>query len=120
MLTIYGNCDKRRLQEIVTWDDTLLHFDEPERLGNKISFTKQNKRPTIAKRLKKRQGKFCNFIIMVQLFGFPSKDDKSVTKGVYIYKISFEVQKYQKIRRPKSGIRGVKLLHDDAPGQTAK
>lgn len=54
------------------------------------------------------------------MLGFPSKDDESVTKGVYIYKISFEVQKYQKIRRPKSGIRGVKLLHDDAPGQTAK
>lgn len=113
---------KKRLHKIVTVDKTRLHFYKSERkLENKAWLTKQIKQPTIAKRGKTiRKALYASFFhynsAVAQIY---STKAESVTKDVFIHKILSDVQKYCKIGRPKSEMRGIKLLHDTAPVHTA-
>ena len=48
---MYGDCDQRRLNEIVTGDETWIYFFEPEtRQRNKVWIGGDGQRPQIARR----------------------------------------------------------------------
>ena len=51
MLKLYPNFDKKKFANVVTGDETWVHFYEPQRkVRNKIWATKSTKRPCIARR----------------------------------------------------------------------
>ena len=114
----YDKCDPRRFEEIVTGDETwIYHFQPDSKAKNKLWVSSEGDRTVIASRCKTSyrmlyaiffdskgpvlqipvpkgsfvSGKFCREIVLTQLVDF-----------------------YQK-RRPRTGVRGIKLLHDNAP-----
>lgn len=99
------NCHKR-------WN--LLPF--LEKLGTKRLFTKQSKQH--AERKNEGYGIFFNCNAAVSQI--PSKRTECVTKGFLCIKYYPMYKSYCMIRRPKSEMRGIKLLHHNAHVHTTK
>ena len=113
----YDKCDPRCLEEIVTGDETLIyHFQPNSKAKNKVWVSSEGNRPVIARRCKTSNR-------MLYAIFFDSKGPVlqiTVTKGSSVtgkfYKESVLTQLvdfYQK-RRPRTGVLGIKLLHDNA------
>ena len=114
----YDKCDPRRLEEIVTGDETwIYHFQPDSKAKNKVWVSSEGNRLVIARRCKTS-----NRMLYATLFDskgpvlqIPVPKGSSVTgkfdrENVLIQLVDF----YQK-RRPRTSVRGIKLLHDNAP-----
>ena len=118
LLLLYDGCDERRLFEVVTGDETWISFFEPEgKENNKVWIGENGARPQIARRSKSVKR------IMYALFfdargivaRVPVPEHKTVTGIVYAEKILPAVIKHYMEARPRTGVRGLRLLHDNAP-----
>lgn len=110
-LKIHKNCNiKRRLLEIVTCDETLIHLFEPQRkIDSKILLTKKTKchvqqNDAKVQRMYDSQFLFNNDGPVVYV---------AIPKGRCIQLCAVKVKKHYKIIRPKPGIRNIRIFYDN-------
>ena len=114
----YDKCDPCCLQKIVTGDETwIYHFQPDSKAKNKVWVSSEGNRPVIVRRCKTSTR-------MLYAIFFDSKGPVlqiPVLKGSFVTEKSYResvltqlVDFYQK-RRPRTGVRSIKLLHDNAP-----
>ena len=109
----YDKCDPRRLEEIVTGDETwIYHFQPDSKAKNKVWVPSEGNRPVIARRCKSSNR-------MLYAIFFDSKGivlkGSSVAGKFYSESVLTELVDFYQKRRPRTGVRGIKLLHDKAP-----
>ena len=120
---MFPNFNQRQFANIVTGDETWVHYFEPVRkVGNKIWLSKHGRRPVVAKRtMSTKKVLYCIFFscdgLAVQI---PVPNGKSVTGRYYRDVVLKKLKKYYQKRRPVSGFRHVRLLHDNAPSHTSE
>ena len=122
MLKLYPNFDKKKFASVVTGDETWVHFYEPQRkVGNKIWATKSTKRPCIARRTISVQKVMYAVFFSTQrpAIQIDVPKGKCVTGKFYRDKVLKKLKRYYSKRRPKSGIKNIRLLHDNAPAHKA-
>ena len=117
LLKMFPKYSSRKFSNIVTGDESWFHFFEPTRkINNKIWATKQGRRPTIAKRL--ISAKKVMYAIFFGIHGIvtqlPVPKKRSVNAKFYKKKVLTKVEKYYRKLRPKTGMKGLFLLHDNA------
>ena len=121
MLKRFPEYDKKIFANVVTGDETWVHYFEPVRkVGNKIWATKHGKRPIIAKRnISAKKVLYAIFFsgegIAVQI---PVPKGRCVTGSFYRDIVLTKLKKYYEKRRPVTGFKHVRLLHDNAPAHT--
>ena len=99
-----------------------VHYFEPVRkVSNKIWATKHSIRPIIAKRsLSTKKVLYAIFFsgegVAIKV---PVKKDKSITGKYYKDVVLKKLKKYYQKRRPATGFKHVRLLHDNAPAHTS-
>ena len=109
--------DKKQFVNVVTGDETWVHYFEPVRkVSNKIWATKHSKRPIIAKRpLSIKKVLYAIFFsgegVAIKV---PVKKGKSITGKYYKDVVLKKLKKYYQKRRPATGFKHVRLLHDNA------
>ena len=113
----YDKCDPRRLEEIVTGDETwIYHFQPNYKAKNKVWVSSEGDRPVIACHCKtsNRMLYAIFFDSKGQVLQIPVQKGSSVTGKFYRESVLPQpVDFYQKCR-PRTGVRGIKLLHDNA------
>ena len=120
LLQMFPKYDKKQFANVVTGDETWVHYFEPVRkVSNKIWATKHSKRPIIAKRsLSTKTVLYAIFFsgegVAIKM---PVKKGKSVT-GKYYKVVLKKLKKYYQKRRPATGFKHVRLLHDNAQAHT--
>ena len=122
LLQMFPKYDKRQFANVVTGYETWVHYFEPVRkVSNKIWATKHSKRPIIAKR--SSSTKKVLYAIFFSDEGVaikvPVKKGKSITGKYYKDVVLKKLKKYYQKRRPATGIKHVRLLHDNAPAHTS-
>jgi histone-lysine N-methyltransferase SETMAR len=121
LLKIYPEFDRWRFNNVITGDETCVHFFEPQRkIDNKNCGTRNARRPTIAKRaLSVKKVMVAVFLdingILIQV-SVPR--GRSVTGRFYKQKVLKPLGKFLRKRRPATGLRGVYLLYDNALAHT--
>ena len=111
----YDKCDAHRLEELVTGDETwIYHFQPDSKAKNKVWNSSERDRPVIAC----HQITCCmrySLIRKVQSFKFQSQKVVLSLENFNRESVLTQlVDSYQK-HRPRTGVRGIKLLHDNAP-----
>ena len=114
----YDKCDPRRLKEIVTGDETwIYHFQPDSKAKNKVWVSSEGDTPVIAGRCKTSNH------MLYEIF-FDSKDPvlqipvpkgSSVTGKFYRESVLTQLVDFYQKRRPRTGVCGIKLLHDKPP-----
>ena len=113
---------KKQFANVVTGDETWVHYFEPVRkVSNKIWATKHSKRPIIVKRfLSTKKVLYASFFsgegVAIKV---PVKKGKSITRKYYKDVVLKKLKKYYQKRRPATGFKHVRLLHDNAPAHTS-
>ena len=122
LLQMFPKYDKKQFANVVTGDETWVHYFEPVRtVSNKIWTTKHSKRPIIAKRsLSTKKVLYAIFFsgegVAIKV---PVKKGKSIT-GKYCKDVVLKkLKKYYQKRRPATGFKHVRLLHDNASAHTS-
>ena len=113
----YYKCDPRRLEEIVTGDETwIYHFQPDSKAKNKVWVSSESDRPVIA-----RHCKTSNCMLYVIFFDskgpvlqIPVPKGSSDTGKFYRESVLTQLFDFYQKHRPRTGIRGIKLLHDNA------
>ena len=123
MLSEYKDSDPRRLAEIVTGDETWIRYDEPlSKERNKVWVVK-GEAPPLNPRPDFRDQKVL-YSIFFDAHGPVAQiivpKGKTITGDFYVNNCLSEVEKHYWERRPKSGLRGMRLLHDNARPHKAK
>lgn len=123
MLKIYKNCEPRRLDEIVTGDETWVYMYEPRRKSqNKAWIPKGGIRPQIARR--QRSQKKVLYTIFFNTKGIvlqkPCKQGETITGKFYRDSVLSDIKKFYATSRPTAGMRGIKILHDNAPAHKSR
>ena len=109
---------KKQFANVVTGDETWVHYFEPVRkVSNKIWATKHSKRRIVAKRsLSTKKVLYAIFFsgegVAIKV---PVKKGKSITGKYYKDVILKKLKKYYQKRRPATGFKYARLLHDIAP-----
>ena len=119
LLQMFPKYDKKQFANVVTGDETWVHYFEPVRkVSNKIWATKHSKRPIIAKHSLK--------VLYAIFFSgegvaikVPVKKGKSITGKYYNDVVLKKLKKYYQKRRHATGFKHVRLLHDNAPAHTS-
>ena len=116
-LSDFDRTDSRRLFEIVTGDETWVRYSEPlSKEANKIWIAKGQDPPMIPRH------DFRNPKVMYCIF-FDSygpvcqicvPKNTTITGSFYLNECLSEVEKFYHNRRPRTGTRGLRLLHDNA------
>ena len=114
----YGKCDPCRLKEIVTGDETwIYHFQPDSKAKNKVLVSSEGDRPVIAHRCKTS-----NHMLYAIFFDskgpvlqIPVPKGSFVTGKFYRESLLTQLVDFCQKRRPCTGVRGIKLLHDNAP-----
>ena len=114
--------NNRSSANIITGDETWFHFYEPKRkIQKKIWATKGGKRPCIAKRT--MSIKKVMYVIFFTNQGpaiqIAVPKGKSVNARFYKGNVHHKLKKYCLSRRPAIGLRGARLLHDNASSHKA-
>ena len=114
--------NNRSFANIITGDETWVHFYEPKRkIKNKIWATKGGKRLCIAKRT--MSIKKVMYVIFFSNQGpaiqIAVPKGKSVNARFYKGNVLHKLKKYFLSCRPATGLRGVRLLHDNASSHKA-
>ena len=119
---MFPKYDKKQFANVVTGDETWVHYFEPVRkVSNKIWATKHSKRPITAKRsLSTKKVLYAIFFsgegVAIKV---PVKKGKSITGKYYKDVVLKKLKKYYQKRRPATGFKHVRLLHDNAPAHTS-
>ena len=119
LLQMFPKYDKKQFANVVTGDETWAHYFEPVRkVSNKIW---ASKRPIIAKRsLSTKKVLYAIFFsgegVAIKV---PVKKGKSITGKYYKDVVLKKLKKYYQKRRPATGFKHVRLLHDNAPAHTS-
>ena len=122
LLQMFPKYDKKQFANVVTGDETWVYYFEPVRkVSNKIWATKHSKRPIIAKRsLSTKKVLYAIFFsgegVAIKV---PVKKGKSITGKYYKDVVLKKLKKYYQKRRPATGFKHVRLLHDNAPAHTS-
>ena len=124
LLKLYPEYDRKRFAELITGDETLVHYFEPRRKClNSIWASKHSRRPVIAKRLATvRKSLYCIFFSIkgpaIQVVVPRRKNDtaKYYRKAV----LQKQMNRYFCKQRPKKGMKQISLLHDNASSHKAK
>ena len=114
----YDICDPRRLEEIVTGDETwIYHFQPDSKAKNKVWVSSEGDRPVIARRCKtsNRMLYAIFFHSKGPVLQIPVPKGGSVTGKFYRESVLTQLVDFYQKRRPHTGVRGIKLLHDNAP-----
>ena len=121
LLQMFPKYDKKQFANVVTGDETWVHYFEPVRkVSNKIWATKHSKRPIIAKRsLSTKKVLYAIFSGEGVAIKVPVKKGKSITGKYYKDVVLKKLKKYYQKRRPATGFKHVRLLHDNAPAHTS-
>ena len=121
LLQMFPKYDKKQSANVVTGDETWVHYFEPVRkVSNKIWATKHSKRPIIAKRsLSTKTVLYAIFSGEGVAIKVPVKKGKSITRKYYKDVVLKKLKKYYQKRRPATGFKHVHLLHDNAPAHTS-
>ena len=114
LLKQFPKYNNRSFANIITGDETWVHFYEPKRkIPNKIWATKGGKRPCIAKRT--MNIKKVMYVIFFTNQGHAIQiavpKGKSVNARFYKGNVLHKLKKYFLSRRPATGLRGARLLH---------
>ena len=113
----YDKCDQRRLEEIVTGDETwIYHFQPDSKAKNKVWVSSEGDRPVIARRCKTS-----NHMLHAIFFDskgpvlqIPVSKGSSVTGKFYRESVLTQLVDFYQKRRPRNEVCGIKLLHDNA------
>ena len=122
LLQMFPKYDKKQFANVVTGDETWVHYFEPIRkVSNKIWATKHSKRPIIAKRsLSTKKILYAIFFsgegVAIKV---PVKKGKSITGKYYKDVVLKKLKKYYQKQRPATGFKHVRLLLDNAPAHTS-
>ena len=122
LLKQFPKYNNRSFANIITGDETWIHFYEPKRkIQNKIWATKGGKRACIAKRTMsiKKVMYVVFFTNQGPAIQIALPKGKSVNARFYKGKVLPKLKKYFLNRRPATGLRGVRLLHDNASSHKA-
>ena len=117
LLNQFPKYNNRSFANIIISDETWDHFYEPKRkIQNKVWATKGGKRPCIAKRTMdiKKVMYVMFFTNQGPAIQIAVPKSKSVNARFYKGKVLHKLKKYFLNRRPATGLRGVRLLHDNA------
>ena len=114
----FDKFDPRRLEEIVTGDETWIYYFQPDsKAKNKVWVSSEGNRPVIAHRCKTS-----NHMLYVMFFDskgsvlqIPVPKGSSVTGKFYRENVLTQLVDFYQKRRPRTRVRGIKLLHDKAP-----
>ena len=114
----YDKCDLRCLEEIVTGDETwIYHFQPDSKAKNKVWVSSEGDRPVIARHFKTSNRMF--YAIFFDSKGpvlqIPVPNGSSVIEKFYGESVLTQLVDFYQKRRPCTGVRGIKLLHDNAP-----
>ena len=118
VLEKYDKCDPCRLEEIVTGDETwIYHFQPNSKAKNKVWASSEGDRPVTARRCKTS-----NLMLYAIFFDskcpvlqIPVRKGSSVTGKFYRESVLPQLVDFYQKRRLRTGVRGIKLLHDSAP-----
>ena len=118
LLQIYDGCDDKRLCEIVTGDETWISFFKPAgKENNKVWIGENGARPQIARR--SMSVKRVLYAIFFDARGIvariPVPEHKTVTGIYYAEQVLPVVVNHYMATLQRTGVRGLKLLHDNAP-----
>ncbi|KAI6648146.1 Transposase [Oopsacas minuta] len=116
-LEIYEGSDPRRLLEIVTGDETWIQFKPPIRKQDGRVWLKKGKVPPAVYVSDFRAPKvlYCIFFDgLGPVAQIPVPKGETLTGQFYADVVLPEVEKHYLKRRPKTGTRGLKILHDNA------
>ena len=109
----YDKCDPCRLEEIVTGDESwIYHFQPDSKAKNKVWVSSEGHRTVIACRCKTSNRML--YAIFFDSKG-PVPKGSSVTVKFYRESVLTQLVDFYQKRRPHTGVRGIKLLHDNAP-----
>ena len=117
LLKKYKNCGKRRLSELFTGDETWVYYFEPQRrINNKQWLRKDQARPIIAKRTRSAAKVLYAIFFSCDrhIVQIPIPNSKTITGHFYKNGVLSKVKKYYEKRRPRTGLRGLCLIHDNA------
>ena len=114
----YDKCDPRHLEEIVTVDEIwIFHFQPDSKAKSKVLVSPEGDRPVIARHCKTSNRML--YAIFSDLKGpvlqIPVPKGSSVTGKFYRESVLTQLFDFYQKRRPCTGVRGIKLLHDNAP-----
>ena len=113
----YDKCDPRRLEEIVTGDETwIYHFQPVSKAKNKVWVSSDGDRPVIVRcsKTSNRMSYEIFFDSKGPVLQIPVPKGSSFTGKFYRESVLTQlVDFYQKLRL-RSGVRSIKLLHDNA------
>ena len=113
----YNKCDPRRLEEIVTGDETwIYHFQPDSKAKNKTWVSSEGDRPVTARRCKTSNRMYAIlFDSKGPVLQIPVPKGSSVTGKFYRKSVLTQLLDFYQKRRPRTGARGINLLHDNAP-----
>ena len=114
----YDKCDPRRLEEIVTGDETwIYHFQPDSKAKNKVWVSSEGDRLVIACRWK-TSNRMLNAIFFDSngpVLQSPVPKGSSVTGKFYRESVLTQLVDFYQKRRRCTSVCGIKLLHDNAP-----
>ena len=113
----YDKCDPRRLEEIVTGDENwIYHFQPDSKAKNKVWVSSEGDRLVIACHCKTSNRML--YVIFFDSKGpvlqIPVLKGSSVTGKFYRESVLTQLVDFYQKCRPRTGVRGIKLLHDNA------
>ena len=114
----YDKSDPRRLEEIVTGNETWIYqFQRDSKAETKVWVSSEGDRPVIARRCKTSNGMlyaifFDSKGLVLQI---PVLKGSSVTGKFYRESVLTQLVDFYQKRRPRTDVRSIKLLHDNAP-----
>ena len=114
----YDKCDPRRLEKIVTGDETwIYHFQPNFKAKNKVLVSSEGDRPVIAGHCKtsNRMLYAIFFDSKGPVLHIPVPKGSSVTGKFYRESVLTQLVDFYQKHRPRTGVRSIKLLHDNAP-----
>ena len=106
------------MEEIVTGDETwIYHFQPDSKAKNKVWVSSEGDRPVIARRCKtlNRTLYAIFFDSKGPVLQIPVLKGSSVTRKFYRESVLIQLGDFYQKRRLGTGVRGIKLLHDNAP-----
>ena len=114
----YDKCDPSRCEEIVTGDETWIsHFQPDSKAKNKVWVSSEGDRPVTARRCKTS-----NHMLYAIFFDWngpvlqiPVPKGSSVTGKFYRESVLTQLFYFFQKCRPRTGVHGIKILHDNAP-----
>ena len=120
LLQMFPKYDKKQCANFVTDDETWVHYFEPVRkVSNKILATKHSKRPIIAKRSLNAKKVLYAIFFSGEGVAIKVPVKKSVTGKYYKDVVLKKLKKYYQKRRPTTGFKHVRHLHDNAHAHTS-